>query len=285
VHTAAVILALVAFALQGAPVRTPSAEEQRLFDEGAKALADGNASAAQKAWQAGFAISRDPAFLVHIGEAQEKAGQPAEAVETYRRYLQLAPDASDRAEIEARLTRLGATAAPAAPPAPAGDEAPGEFGAAPPRAVPPPPAPGVQDREHPARGSNARQGEDEVIEWSGYKIAASFATAAAVTLVATAGLFAASAASDADDINRLLTYRDRTGAPAPYSPTVADQYEKAVADGERHDRYAKIALVGAAGAAAVAATLFLLDSKLGNEPRAALVPTGNGFAAAGVWRF
>lgn len=270
-----------------APLRAPSAEEQRLFDEGSRALAAGNPGAAQQAWQAGYAIARDPAFLVHIGEAQEKAGQPSEAAETYRRYLQLAPDTSDRAEIEGRLARLGAPAAPpnaAAPPTPAAEETPGEFGAAPPRTVPPPPASSpARDAELPTR--RAQSEEEEAGPWSAYKITAGFATAAAVTLLGTAGLFAASAASDADDINRLIAHRDdRTGAPLVYS-SVADQYEEAMADGDRHDRYAKIALIGAAGAAAVAATFFILDSRRGNEPKAALVPAGRGLAAAGVWRF
>src|SRR5262245_40110619 len=109
-------------ALAAPAARAPSAEEQRLFDDGLRAFQAGDARAAEKAWKAGYAIARDPAFLVHIGEAQEKAGAPAEAVDTYRHYLREAPDASDRADIEQRIARLApaapTTAAPiAAPPA------------------------------------------------------------------------------------------------------------------------------------------------------------------------
>ena len=87
-------------ALGGSPQRAPTPDELRLFDEGTHALAAGDARAAEKAWRAGYEIGHDPAFLVHIGEAEEKAGAPAEAIETYRRYLREAPDASDRADIE-----------------------------------------------------------------------------------------------------------------------------------------------------------------------------------------
>src|SRR5262245_64816132 len=109
-------------ALAAPAARAPSADEQRLYDEGLRAFQSGDARAAEKAWKAGYAVARDPAFLVHIAEAQEKAGAPAEAADTYRRYLREAPDAADRADIEQRIARLApaapTTAAPiAAPPA------------------------------------------------------------------------------------------------------------------------------------------------------------------------
>ena len=50
----------------------------------------------------------------------------------------------------------------------------------------------------------------------------------------------------------------------PRSPT---QYEQAMADGPRNERDAKIAFVGSAVAAAVSATFFILDAKLGGTPR------------------
>src|SRR5947209_7849034 len=97
--------------------RPPTPAEQQRFEEGTRALGAGDARGAEKAFRAGYAAGHDPAFLVHVGEAQEKAGAPAEAVETYRRYLREAPDASDRADIEQRIARLapGAPATPAQP--------------------------------------------------------------------------------------------------------------------------------------------------------------------------
>jgi hypothetical protein len=87
-------------------------------------------------------------------------------------------------------------------------------------------------------------------------------------------------------VNRLVNYRSETGIPLTYS-AVATQYEQAMADGERHDRNAKLALYAAGGAAAVAAVFFVLDAKLGGEPAVAITPAGKGVVATGgwTWRF
>jgi len=103
-HTFAFIALLTALA--ATPTRAPSPEEQRFYDEGVRALQAGDARAAEKAWKNGYAVARDPAFLVYIGEAQEKAGAAADAADSYRRYLREVPDAADRADIEQRLARL-----------------------------------------------------------------------------------------------------------------------------------------------------------------------------------
>ncbi|HEY7371638.1 MAG TPA: hypothetical protein VIF57_05615, partial [Polyangia bacterium] len=142
----AILICAAAMALAAPAARQPSADEARLYDEGLRALQGGDARAAEKAWKAGYAIGHDPAFLVHIGEAQEKAGAPADAADSYRRYLREAPDAADRADIEQRLARLAPALPPPAPPqTPAPAETPGEFGGSPPAPslAPPPPAAGA----------------------------------------------------------------------------------------------------------------------------------------------
>ena len=288
-HALFLIASLVALA---SPTKTPSAEEQRLFDEGTRAFAAGDARAAERAWLAGYAIARDPAFLVHVGEAEEKAGAPGQAVETYRRYLREAPDASDRPDIEARLARLAPAAPPPPPPpaaTPGSTEQTGEFGGAPAsQGEPGPPAPaaprttpGVDAEGPPARGPVEDSG------WNAYNVTGFVAAGAAVLLLGTAGFFAAQAGSDADDVNLLIRYRDdATGKPVAYS-AVASQYERAMADGPRHDRYAKAALIGAAGAAVVSTVFFLLDAKATPEPAVAIAPTRTGLGAIGgwTWRF
>ena len=187
-----ILAALVA--LGGSPQRAPTPDEVRLFDEGARALAAGDARAAEKAWRAGYEIAHDPAFLVHLGEAEEKAGQTAEAVESYRRYLHDVPDASDRADIEQRLARL----APAAPaPAPASRvETPAEFGSAPAAIPPAPSAPPVSpapaaanaahvDAEHPAGQ------EQEDSGWNRYNTTAVIASGVTLALLGTAAFYGA----------------------------------------------------------------------------------------------
>jgi hypothetical protein len=282
-HTLAFIALLTALA--ATPTRAPSPEEQRFYDEGVRALQAGDARAAEKAWKNGYAVGRDPAFLVYIGEAQEKAGAPADAVDSYRRYLREVPDAADRADIEQRLARLAPAGTPQ--PLPGAAEPVGELGAG--QAAKPAlgPKPGFSpdarrvDTEQPA---GKAQADDS--GWNRYNMTAMISSGAALLLLGTAGFYAASAASDADDVNRLTSYHSETGKPLTYS-AVAAQYEQAMADGERHDRNAKIALIAAGGAAAIAAVFFVLDAKLGGEPAVAVAPAGNGVAATGgwTWRF
>jgi hypothetical protein len=278
-------IALLA-ALAGTPTRAPSAEEQRLYEEGLRALQSGDARAAEKAWKGGYAVGRDPAFLIYIGEAQEKAGAPAEAAETYRRYLREVPDAADRADIEQRLARVAPAGTPPAQPGAA--ESVGELGGAQ-GATPslrPPPGFGPDARRADAEQPAAKADADDS-GWNRYNMTAVISSGAALLLFGTAGFFAASAGSASADVNRLVTYRnDMTGAPLSYS-TVAAQYEQAVADGERNDRWAKRTLYAALGATAVAAVFFVLDAKLGGEPAVVIAPAGNGIAATGgwTWRF
>jgi len=279
----ATLICAAALALAAPASRQPSADEQRLYDEGLRAFQAGDARAAEKAWKAGYAVGHDPAFLVHIGEAQEKAGAPAEAADSYRHYLREAPDAADRAEIEQRLARL-APAAPPETPAPSPAETPGEFGGVPSTSPPiPPPQTQIAPPAPGGRGAGGKPGQEET-GWNRYNITAVTSAGVAVVALGVAALFAAQASSDQDDIDRLLRFRTDTGAPLKYS-AIADQYEQAMADGPRHARNAKIALAVSAAAAAVAATFFVLDARLGTEPAVTIAPAGHGFAATGGWQW
>ena len=270
-------------ALAGPPARVPTPDEQRLFDDGMRAFSSGDAVGAEKAWQAGYALGHDPAFLVHIGEAQEKAGAPAQAAASYRAYLQQAPDASDRADIEQRLARLGPATPPPASTPPAAAETPAEFGSPPagstPASAPPAPAAAPRaDAEHPAGPPAA---EDS--GWNRYNVTAVVATAVTVALLGTAGFFAAAAGSDRDDINRLVLFRDPiSGTPLPYS-SVAAQYTQDMSEGRRDDRIAKGLLIGAGATAAVAALFFVFDANFAPAPAVSLAPAGTGMAAVGGW--
>jgi len=282
------ILIWAALAL-ASPGRAPSAEEQRLYDDGLRAFQAGDARAAEKAWKAGYAAGHDPAFLVHIGEAQEKAGAPAEAADTYRHYLREAPDAADRADIEQRIARLAPAAAPAAAPpaAPAPAETPGEFGGTPPTPdLHPPVAQHADNAPAPTPGSKRPAGPTpEDTGWNRYNITAVATASAAALALGVAGLFAAEVASDEDDIKRLVNFRDQTNNnPLQYS-AISSQYEQAMADGPRHARYAKIALGISLVTAAVSATFFMLDARLGAEPAVAIAPDGHAATGGVRWSF
>jgi hypothetical protein len=273
-------LALVLLTLAGGPRPAPSAEEQRLYDVGARALEAGDPRAAETAWQQAYALGHDPAFLIHIGEAQEKSGAGATAVETYRRYLREVPDASDRPDIEHRIARLApAGEGPRSGGEPAPVEPVGELGAV--ADVPAAPAP-RQDAVSARPEPRAVDQPAEISAWNRYSIPAYATAGAALLLLGTAGFFAAEAASDADDLNRLLLFRDQNGKATSYS-SVANRYEEMTADGERHARYAKIALAGAAGAAAISTVFFILDAKLMPEPAIAVAPGPGGYVATAGW--
>ncbi|HVZ87059.1 MAG TPA: hypothetical protein VHG72_08820 [Polyangia bacterium] len=278
----ALVMAVALLALGGTAERAPSADEQRLFDEGTRDLAAGDARGAEKAWRAGYELGHDPAFLVHIGEAEEKAGAPAEATESYRRYLREAPAAADRADIEQRVARLS----PAAPVAPApAVETPGEFGGT------PPPAPASAPASAPAPAPTAPvaaparpvKGDEEDSGWNRSNATAMIAAGVTVALLATGAFYAASAASHESDVNRLITFRS---PPTQYS-AVASAYTSGLADG-RHDAHvADVLLLTAAGTGAVSIAFFILDALHAPPPAAvrtvSLAPPANGVGAVGGW--
>jgi hypothetical protein len=274
----------VVLTLAGSPQAPPSAEEQRLFADGLKAFDGGDARAAERAWKAGYAVAHDPAFLVRIGEAQEKAGAGAEAAESYRRYLREAPDASDRPDIEQRLARL-LPARPAGAPAPSRDaaDATQEFGSGATPALPT--APAAPRAAVPAvdAGAGPAANDEEESGWNRYNVTAWSATAATALLLGTAAFFGAQASSKAGDVSRLLDFRDEKGAPLAYTPDVARKYEGALADGRRYDRDAKLALLGAAGTAVVAAVFFVLDAALPQKSSVAFAPAADGPGVLAAW--
>jgi hypothetical protein len=296
------LLPLVAtlLAVGGSPQRTPTPEEARLYDEGTRALAAGDARTAEKDWKAGYQIAHDPAFLVHIGEAEEKAGAPAEAVETYRRYLSEAPDASDRAEIEQRVARLAPPApAPAAAPPGGAAETPHEFGA-PPAAAPAsalPPAPAATPAPAPAAHADAEKparADEEDSGWNRYNMTAFISAGVTLVLLGTAAGYAAQASSKEGDINRLVSFRF---PPPPYS-SVAAEYTSAMRDGRSDAHVARVLLLTAAGTAVVSVVFFVLDAVRtpAEAPTPAAVPPvsvslapdgrgGVGALGAWSWRF
>ncbi len=266
----------------------PTPEEERLFNDGLHAFDAGDARGAERAWKQGYAVTHDPAFLVRIGEAEEKAGAPAEAADSYRHYLREAPDASDRTDIEQRLARL------APPPAGAATSEPArEFGDA-------PTLPGLAGEPGPfgpaldAEGARPTLPDDDS-GWTRANITAWSAAGATVLLLGTAGFFGAQASSKEGDVNRLTSFRDERGAPYPYSPDIAQKYESAMADGRRYSRDAKIFLLAGAGTAAVSCVFFVIDSVWPSEshpsaapattPRLTLAPTDSGALAGWSWTF
>ncbi len=70
-----------------------------------------------RSWEAGFRLAPKPQFLFNIAQAHRKAGRAKLAIDYYRSYLDLAPDASDRADVERAIAETQAEADKAASPA------------------------------------------------------------------------------------------------------------------------------------------------------------------------
>lgn len=276
--------------------RAPSAEEQARFAEGVRLLQAGDARGAERAFKAGYAFAHDPAFLVRIGEAEERAGAPREAAESYAQYLRQSPEASDRQDIERRIQQLAPPGAPAAPTGPPDAETPGPLpGAPPPVSSPAPSASGVAPAaSHPGAGGGGtppspaavpralspaaptappppqvQATDDEQLRAlvdenaparSHLNTAAWISSGVTVLLLGTAAFYGAKAGEKNGDVNRLLgNFNEKTGMPVEYA-SVATQYEADLRDGRHDDRMAKGFAIAAGVAAATSIVLFIVDA-------------------------
>jgi tetratricopeptide (TPR) repeat protein len=76
------------------------------FDRGAALYRTGDFRGALAAFEAAQAHRPAPEALFNIARCQERLGQLADAVETYRAYLQASPSAPDRESVAARIGEL-----------------------------------------------------------------------------------------------------------------------------------------------------------------------------------
>jgi tetratricopeptide (TPR) repeat protein len=101
-----------------------------LFERGMEHFRAAEYDGAIAQWEEGFRVKAAPEFLYNIGQAHRRARRPEQALPYYRRYLELRPDAPNRAEVERVIAgieseRAATGRAPAATTtsAPAGDVA------------------------------------------------------------------------------------------------------------------------------------------------------------------
>lgn len=74
-------------------------------------LAQGHFESALSLFQAAAEHSNDPRVWLEVGDAADRLRRDQIALAAYERYLIVAPDASDRAEVNARVTVLRAVLA------------------------------------------------------------------------------------------------------------------------------------------------------------------------------
>jgi tetratricopeptide (TPR) repeat protein len=176
-------LALAAPAARAAEL-TPAQklEMKQLYERATRAYDVGKYNEAIEEYQKAYEIGGDPPMLYNIAQAYRLNDQPNEALRFYRRYLQRAPGARNREDVERKIADLekqvedrrkaAAAATPppvAAPPvvpvapAPAVTPAPAPVGP-PPAASPPPTTPGTETPAAPAEEGAGRA--LKIVGWS-----------------------------------------------------------------------------------------------------------------------
>ena len=103
--------------------RTDAKAEARATEhvrKAAEAFRAGRYEEATTEFQAGYATSPRPAFILNMGHAQRQAGNPARARAYYKQFLELEPLSSQRADVEKAIAEIDAASATAgtAPPTP-----------------------------------------------------------------------------------------------------------------------------------------------------------------------
>ncbi|MEZ4472685.1 MAG: tetratricopeptide repeat protein [bacterium] len=83
------------------PIDRPQA--QALFQKGAEAFRAEHFEEALRYFEAARTLDPAPVLTYNIARAHEEMGQAQAAIDAYRAYLQAAPDAEDRADVERRI--------------------------------------------------------------------------------------------------------------------------------------------------------------------------------------
>ncbi|HEY2732922.1 MAG TPA: PEGA domain-containing protein [Polyangiales bacterium] len=93
----------------------PSAEAKErartTYAQGQAAFAQGDYAQAKSSFEQAFAAVPNPIVLLSVAESATKLGAIGDAIDAFDRYLQLRPDAPDRADVAAKRAALAATPA------------------------------------------------------------------------------------------------------------------------------------------------------------------------------
>ncbi len=82
------------------------AEAHVLFNHGRVAMAEGRFEEALQFFERSYALSGRPELLYNIGMVHDRLRHDEEAISSFRRFLQEAPDVQNRAEVERRIAVL-----------------------------------------------------------------------------------------------------------------------------------------------------------------------------------
>jgi tetratricopeptide (TPR) repeat protein len=86
--------------------RNPTAEAKAHASRGTNLYNLGRFSEALAEYEAAYLAIQDPPFLFNIAQCHRKMGKNKEALDSYRTYLRVAPEAPNRAEVQKRISEL-----------------------------------------------------------------------------------------------------------------------------------------------------------------------------------
>ena len=99
-------LATAPVAAPARSVRNPAAEAKAHANRGTSMYNLGRFPEALTEYEAAYLAIQDPPFLFNIAQCHRKMGKNKEALDSYRTYLRVAPEAPNRAEVQKRISEL-----------------------------------------------------------------------------------------------------------------------------------------------------------------------------------
>jgi tetratricopeptide (TPR) repeat protein len=268
------LLSVGASAARAADVTPQQKQEMKsLYERATRAYDVGKYNEAIEEYQKAYEIGGDPPMLYNIAQAYRLNDQPGEAVRFYRRYLQRAPNARNKDDVERKIAeqekivedRRKAQAAVTPPPAPppVTTPPPSTTPAAPPPVTvgPPAPTPAVTPTPEPVTGETPPPAP--VGESSGGKTLKIVGIAAiGVGVLAEVGsLIFGKIAKDKGD--SLTTMSDL--------PTKV-QFDPSIQQAGKNAQTAQIALGVTAGVAAVAGVIMVIVGSTSGDSAPAEAP-------------
>jgi tetratricopeptide (TPR) repeat protein len=119
-RSATALLAALAILVAPLAIRTAraddTAEARQHYQKGKQLFDGGDFRAAMAEFAAADKLAPSPLLEFNIALCHERLGEKAEAVRRYRNYLDRAPDAQNRAQVEAKIAALEAETSPQPPP-------------------------------------------------------------------------------------------------------------------------------------------------------------------------
>jgi tetratricopeptide (TPR) repeat protein len=109
------VIAMVLWAWPAYAQSSPKAAAEAAYAEGQTRYAAGDYAAAAERFVAAHTLDPDPAYLYNAAQAFRFAKSCAEAADHYRRFIEAAPNVSNRAKVEAYIVEMEACTRPGDP--------------------------------------------------------------------------------------------------------------------------------------------------------------------------